>query len=100
MTGRPRLVLRTLSTAASATVAGSDDALVAAARESSEAFGDLYRLYLPRVYRYLSTRTASPEEAADLTQQVFLRAFHALPGYRAKEAPFTAWLFRIARNAA
>lgn len=77
-----------------------DDALVAAALDQREAFGELYDRYMPRVYRYLVTRSATQEEAADLTQHVFLKALDALPKYRRGRAPFAAWLFRIARNAA
>ncbi|OAI44090.1 RNA polymerase subunit sigma-24 [bacterium SCGC AG-212-C10] len=90
-----------LATVADERVAEPDDfALVAAARNRPEAFGKLYERYLARMYRYLRTRTADAEEAADLTQAVFERAFHSLPGYQPRDTPFAAWLFRIARNAA
>lgn len=75
-------------------------ALIAAAQAYPVAFGALYRRYLPRVYRYLRAHVAVAEDAADLTQQVFLRALDALPAYRPTGAPFAAWLFRIARHAA
>ncbi len=78
----------------------SDEALVAAAREEPDQFGLLYERYLPGVYRYLVARVGRGDEAADLTQTVFMRAFKSLPTYRPKRAPFSAWLFRIARNAA
>jgi len=77
-----------------------DLALVLAAQENSEAFSVLYERFLPRVYRYLAARTATSDQAADLTQTVFLKAFDALPRYKPTSAPFAAWLFRIARNAA
>ncbi len=77
---------------------GDDAELVESARLDPSAFGDLYRRYLTRVYRYVRTRASSDEEAADLTQQVFLQAFDALPHYRERGNPFAAWLFRIARN--
>ncbi len=75
-----------------------DAALVAAAAETPEAFGLLYDRYLAGVYRYVLARTGSREDAADLTQLTFARAFHSLSGYRPGRAPFVAWLFRIARN--
>lgn len=76
------------------------DIVLAARTGNAEAFGHLYRHYLDPVYRYLAARAASPEEAADLTQQVFLNAFRALPRYRSGESGFAPWLFRIARNIA
>ncbi len=74
--------------------------LIRAAQEYPPAFGPLYLRYRDRVHAYLRARVGTPEDAADLTQQVFLQALDALPRYRARGAPFAAWLFRIARNAA
>jgi RNA polymerase sigma-70 factor (ECF subfamily) len=74
-------------------------ALIAAAQANPAAFGALYRRYLARVYRYVRAQVASDDDAADLTQQVFLQALTALPEYRPRGAPFAAWLFRIARHA-
>ncbi len=75
-------------------------ALVMAARSDIAAFEVLYQRYLKRVYRYLRLRTNNDEDAADMTQQVFLQALDALPNYHDRGLPFAAWLFRIARNAA
>lgn len=74
--------------------------LVAAAQVDPAAFAELHRLYEIRVSRYLRARTDNDEDAADLTQQVFLQALDALPRYRDRKVPFAAWLFRIARNVA
>ena len=72
--------------------------LIAAAQINIACFESLYQQYMPRVYRYLRTRVGNDEEAADLTQQVFLKALDALPNYRIRGIPFAAWLFRIARH--
>lgn len=81
--------------------AGLDEpALIRAAQRDPTAFVALYRLYGDRVYQYMRVRTASSDEAADLTQQVFLRALDGIAGYRDRGLPFSAWLFRIARNVA
>lgn len=73
---------------------------VQAAQQDPAAFAPLYRRYQDRVYMYMRTRTESDEDAADLTQQVFLRALDSLSQYRPRRGSFAAWLFRIARNAA
>ncbi len=78
----------------------TEAALVHAAQEDPAAFAPLYQQYRDRIYAYLRTRTRSAEDAADLTQQVFLQALEALPRYRIGRAPFAAWLVRIAHNAA
>lgn len=75
-------------------------ALIVAAQADLANFDILYRRYLAPVYRYLRTQTNSAEEAADLTQQVFLQALRALPRYHPRGAPFAAWLFQIARHVA
>lgn len=75
-------------------------ALVRAAQQNPAAFAQIYHYYRHRVYAYLRTRVIDAEDAADLTQQVFLQAMEALPRYHPRAVPFGAWLFRIARNAA
>ena len=72
--------------------------LAARARKGDpEAFGDLYELYLDEVYRYVFYRINHEQDAEDLTEQVFLKAWASLPGYRG-EAPFKSWIYRIAHN--
>lgn len=63
-----------------------------------EAFGDLYERNLRPIYRYVYYRVGSHHDAEDLTEQVFLKAWENLAGYRMTQAPFRAWLYRIAHN--
>jgi len=86
---------------------GEDEAvLVRLARQDPTAFAHLYQRYRRRIYAYLLVRAGDEDDAADLTQHVFLKALDALPRYHARTlpfgqpVPFGAWLFRIARNAA
>lgn len=72
--------------------------LIERARIDPAAFGELYRRHLDRIYAYLRARVVSEEDASDLAQQVFLQAFDALPRYRQRGLPFSAWLFQIAHN--
>ena len=76
----------------------SDAALVCAARADPAEFAALYRRYRDRIYAYLRTRTHTAEDAADLTQQVFVQALAALPRVRLEQVTIAAWLVRIAHN--
>jgi RNA polymerase sigma-70 factor (ECF subfamily) len=78
----------------------ADGEAVLAAQADAEAFAVLYERYATRVYRYLRPRASNDQEAADITQQVFLKAMTSLHRFRPSRAPFSAWLFRIARNVA
>lgn len=78
----------------------AEQALVEQAKTNAAAFGVLYERYVMYVYHYLRTRAETDEDARDLTQQVFLQAFDALPKYRARGIPFKAWLFQIASHLA
>lgn len=78
----------------------AEQALVERAKTSPTAFAVLYERYVMYVYHYLRARAETDEEAKDLTQQVFLNVFTALPGYRARGIPFKAWLFQIASHLA
>lgn len=74
--------------------------LIKTAQGNLAAFEPLYLRYYTRVYRYLRVRVNSDDDAADLTQQVFLKALDALPSYQFRGVPFAAWLFRIAHHTA
>lgn len=72
------------------------DAALAAAGDTG-AFERLYRRHLPRIYS-LALRMAGPEEAEELTQEIFIRAWQKLESFRGKAA-FGTWLFRLGVNA-
>jgi len=74
-------------------------ALVNGARGGDRsAFGCLYERFAPMVHGLLLARVA-PQDADDLTQEVFLSALQRLHALRNAEA-FGAWIAAIARNAA
>jgi len=64
-----------------------------------EAFGKLYDLNLDAVYRYVYYKIGDGVEAEDLTSQIFVKAWEAMPRYQCREIPFSHWLMRLARNA-
>jgi RNA polymerase sigma-70 factor (ECF subfamily) len=72
--------------------------LVARAKVDPEAFGELYRQHVERIYSYHYRHTSNRADAEDLTSRTFYRALRSLQGYRETGAPFQAWLYRIAHN--
>jgi len=76
-----------------------DDGLVDRARRGDvDAFERVYRLYAGRVYALCLRLAADPVIARELTQDTFVRAWEALPRFRA-DASIPTWLHRIAVNA-
>ncbi len=54
--------------------------------------------YYPRVYNYGLIQVRDVQAAEDLASDVMLRVLEAIPRYRARGVPLSAWIFRIARN--
>jgi len=76
-----------------------DDGTIERARAGDQqALAAVYDWYLPRVYRYVLSRLGNVAEAEDLTEDIFLRMLGAIADYKRTGVPFSAWLFRIARN--
>lgn len=61
-------------------------------------FAELYSRHLDAVYRYIYFRTGHQQDAEDLTEQVFLKAWEALPNYKSVGSYFINWLYRISHN--
>lgn len=70
-----------------------------AQRGDQAAFAELVGRYQARLYRFVLRMVGSPDEALDLAQDAFMRAWQALPEWQ-PGAQFHTWLFRIASNAA
>lgn len=72
-------------------------ALAERARDGdSDAFGELYRRYVDRIYAFAWYRTRSREAAEDITSAVFERAWRAIAKFAWRGGGFRPWLFRIA----
>lgn len=64
----------------------------------SAAFTQLYEEHAARIYNLCLRILGSPEDAQDVTQEVFLKAHRSLPGC-AEDLRVEAWLYRVAVNA-
>ena len=76
----------------------SEDELIRRAQGGDlEAFSGLARVYERRIYALALHYCRCPEDAEDLSQEVWLRAFRSLGGFRL-ESSFYTWLCRITVN--
>jgi RNA polymerase sigma-70 factor (ECF subfamily) len=74
--------------------------LIEASKHEAPHFARLYERYFDRVYAFALTRTGDRTAAEDVTAETFRLAFQNLARYEWRGVPFSAWLFRIAANAA
>jgi RNA polymerase sigma-70 factor, ECF subfamily len=77
-----------------------DHSLVEACRAGqTEAFGVLVERYQDRLFQMIRRLDGSPEDAKDILQDTFLRAFQKLDQFHG-ESSFYTWVYRIAVNLA
>jgi RNA polymerase sigma-70 factor (ECF subfamily) len=58
----------------------------------------LYEVYYPKVYNYAFLQLGDVQAAEDLSADVMLKMVESIKSYKFKGLPFSAWIFRIARN--
>ena len=56
------------------------------------------RLYNRRIYNLCYRFTSSPDDAQDLTQEVFIRVYRTMSSYNLEKGAFTTWLTTLTRN--
>jgi RNA polymerase sigma-70 factor (ECF subfamily) len=96
----PAVTFDTLRQPASADARPGDGLARRAARGEVGAFEQLYRAHVGRVFALVRRLCGGHEaRAQDLTQEVFVRAWQALPSFRFESA-FATWLHRLAVNTA
>lgn len=76
------------------------DAVAHAKAGDPEGLHFLYLRYAPDVERYVNSVVHDRHEAEDITQSVFAKLITTIGKYEQREVPFTAWILRVARNAA
>jgi len=76
------------------------DAVAHAKAGDPEGLHFLYLRYAPDVQRYVNSVVHDSHEAEDITQGVFAKLITTIGKYEQRDVPFTAWILRVARNAA
>src|ERR687891_2218885 len=76
----------------------TDEELVARSRDGDvDSFNQLVLRWERPIYALAYRVIGRDEDARDVAQETFLRAFRALPGFKG-QAKFSSWLYRIALN--
>ena len=76
----------------------SDEALIKRFKDDDHhAFELFVRRHQDRIYRLACVYARSSDDASDITQEVFLRAYKGLQGFRFGAKPFT-WLYKVLKN--
>lgn len=76
----------------------ADAVLVLRCQEDDcEAFDEIVARYKDGIYNYIWRMISNREDAEDLTQEVFVRAFVAIKSFR-RESKLRTWLYKIATN--
>jgi RNA polymerase sigma-70 factor (ECF subfamily) len=65
-----------------------------------EALHFLYARYSSDVLKYVRSLVEDHHEAEDITQSVFVKLTSSIRRYEPRDVPFSAWILRVARNAA
>lgn len=79
---------------------GTDGELIHRAQAGDrQAFGALVQRHQARVFSFVRRLCGNPDNALDITQDSFIKAWQALPSWR-PDARFETWLLRIAHNTA
>lgn len=73
--------------------------LLLARKGDQSAFGALMERYEKQVYHQALRLLSNPEDAADVTQEVFFKVWRALPSFQG-DSSFSTWLYRLTDNAA
>jgi RNA polymerase sigma-70 factor, ECF subfamily len=74
--------------------------VVAAKAGDRDAMRELYLRYASGIHSHVLGILGDQHDAEDVTQQVFAKLLTELDRYRPGEAPFMAWVLRVAHNAA
>lgn len=77
--------------------ARADDAVAQARAGSPEAWGELYREYAAKVFRFCRRTLPSREDAEDATSEIFMKVREKIGQYDPAR-PFNAWLYKVAAN--
>src|SRR5690348_1830026 len=63
-----------------------------------EAFAQVYDSFAQKIFKFISLKIQSRQEAEDVLQEVFIKAYKGLAGLNMDKLNFSAWLYKVAGN--
>lgn len=63
-----------------------------------EAFTEIYDEFADRIYAFIRIKTVGTNEADDILQEVFIKAWKGCQNLNTEDLKFSAWLYKIASN--
>lgn len=82
-----------------ATTATDEDLVRRAQQDDERAFGELVTRYESKVYSLAMKMLRNPEDAEDVLQETFLRAYRGIKSFKGNST-FSTWIYRITANSA
>src|SRR3989344_4603860 len=64
----------------------------------TEAFGRIYDEFVRRIFKFVRQKIQNQQEAEDIVQETFVKAYKGLASLKTEDLNFSAWLYRIAGN--
>jgi RNA polymerase sigma factor (sigma-70 family) len=72
--------------------------LVARAASDPQAFGRLYRIYYPKLFRYIMRTVMNVTLAEDIIAETFLKMIQAMALFKGDPGRFSSWAYRISTH--
>ncbi len=77
---------------------GMNELVRLAQQGNAEAFAQIYDQFAQKIFRFVRLKIQNQQEAEDVLQEVFLKAYRGLPALKLESLNFSAWLYKIAAN--
>jgi len=72
--------------------------LIERAKVDPNAFGELYEMYVDKIYNYVFRQVGTAAVCEDIVAQTFMKVLENLPKFQWKGISISSWIYRIATN--
>lgn len=72
--------------------------VILAKQGDTQAFSQIYDQFIKKIFKFVRLKIQNQQEAEDVVQETFVKAYKGLPRLSMENLNFSAWLYRIASN--